>query len=122
MIVRKGEKKRMALDYSQTVNLNTRLDAFPLPLIKDIVNQIAQYAVYSTIDLRSAYHQIKIKPQDKPYTAFEANGRLYQFNRVPFGLTNGVSAFQREMTKMVDKYSLEGTFPYLDNVTICGRT
>ena len=121
VIVRKGEKKRMALDYSQTINLYTRLDAFPLPLIKDIVNQIAQYAVYSTIDLRSAYHQIKIKPQDKPYTAFEANGRLYHFNRVPFGVTNGVSAFQREMTKMVDKYSLQGTFPYLDNVTICGK-
>ena len=121
VIVKKGEKKRMALDYSQTINLFTRLDAFPLPLIKDIVNQIAQYAVYSTIDLRAAYHQIKIKPKDRAYTAFEANGRLYQFTRVPFGVTNGVSAFQREMTKMVDKYSLKGVFPYLDNVTICGK-
>ncbi|XP_059837244.1 uncharacterized protein LOC132400298 [Hypanus sabinus] len=86
-----------------------------------MVNQIAQYKVYSTIDLKSAYHQLPIRPQDCPYTTFEAGGRLYHFLRVPFGVTNGVSVFQRKMDQIVDQYQLKATFPYLNNITICGH-
>ena len=49
-------KKRMVIDYSQTINRFTELDAYPLPNINDMVQKIAQYSVFSTIDLRSAYH------------------------------------------------------------------
>ncbi|XP_059843069.1 uncharacterized protein LOC132403623 [Hypanus sabinus] len=121
VVVRTGQKNRMVVDYSQTINRFTQLDAYPLPRIADMVNQIAQYKVYSTIDLKSAYHQLPICPEDRPYTAFEAGGRLYHFLRVPFGVTNGVSVFQREMDRMVDQYQLQATFPYLDNITICGH-
>ena len=113
--------KRLAIDYSQTINRFTLLDAFPLPRISDMVNKIAQYRVFSTIDLRSAYHQVPLKDKDKPYTAFEARGNLYQFTCLPFGVTNGVACFQREMMKFVDENDLEASFPYLDNVTICGK-
>ena len=60
VVVTKDEnhKKRLAIDYSQTINKFTLLDAFPLPRIDELVNQIAQYRVFSTIDLRSAYHQV----------------------------------------------------------------
>ncbi|XP_059819975.1 uncharacterized protein LOC132391153 [Hypanus sabinus] len=111
----------MVMYYSQTINRFTQLDAYPLPRIADMVNQIAQYKVYSTIDLKSAYHQLPIRPEDRPYTAFEAGGRLYHFLRIPFGVTNGVSVFQREMDRMVDQCQMKATFPYLDNITICGR-
>ncbi|XP_059804785.1 uncharacterized protein LOC132380106 isoform X2 [Hypanus sabinus] len=121
VVVQTGQKNRMVVDYSQTINRFTQLDAYPLPRIADMVNQIAQYKVYSTIDLKSAYHQLPICPEDRPYTAFEAGGRLYHFLRVPFGVTNGVSVFQREMDRMVDQYQLQATFPYLDNITICGH-
>ena len=111
----------MVIDYSQTINRYTQLDAYPLPRISDVVTQIAQYRVFSTIDLKSAYHQLPIRPEDCQYTAFEADGRLYHFLRVPFGVTNGISVFQREMDRMVDQNGLRATFPYLDNVTICGH-
>ena len=97
------------------------MDAFPLPQIDELVNRIAQYRVFSTIDLRSAYHQVPFKDEDKPYTAFEARGCLYQFTRLPFGVTNGVACFQREMVKIVQEEDLKTTFPYLDNITICGK-
>ena len=67
-----NHKKRLAIDYSQTVNRFTQLDAFPLPRINDLVNGIAQYRVFSTINLRSAYHQVPFKDEDKQDTAFEA--------------------------------------------------
>ena len=116
-----NQKKRLTVDYSETINRFTLLDAYPLPRINEMVNEMAQYRVFSTIDLKSAYHQIPLREKDKPYTAFEANGGLYQFCRVPFGVTNGVAVFQRQMDSFVEENSLSGTFPYLDNITICGR-
>ena len=118
----KIHKKRMCIDYSQTINLFTDLDAYPLPRIEELVNNLAKHKVFSTFDLRSAYHQIPIKDADRKFTAFEANGRLYQFCRIPFGVTNGVAAFQRIMDSIVDDAGLQGVFPYLDNITVGGRT
>ena len=90
MVVVKSEsrKKSLAVDYSETINKFTLIDGYPLPRVDDMVNKIAQYRVFSTIDIHSAYHQVPIKDQDKPYAAFEACGKLYQFTRVPFGVTN----------------------------------
>ena len=111
----------MVIDYSQTINRFTQLDAFPLPRISEIINDIAQYRVFSTIDLRSAYHQIPLREAERPYTAFEACGGLFQFTRVSFGVTNGVACFQLEMSNFVRKEMLPGVFPYFDNITICGK-
>ena len=85
-----NHKKKLAIDYSQKINRFTLLDAFPWPRISDTVNKIAQYRVFSTIDLRSAYHQVSLKEEDKPYTAFEARGNLYQFTCLPFRVTNSL--------------------------------
>ena len=54
-------KKRMCIDYFQTVNLFTELDAYPLPRIDDMINKLSQYTLFSTFDLKSAYHQINIR-------------------------------------------------------------
>jgi len=95
VVVTKDEnhRNRLAIDYSETINRFTLLNGYPLPRIDDTVNKIAQYRVFSSIDLRSAYHQLPIKEEDKPYTAFESCGSLYQFTRVPFGVTNGAVCF-----------------------------
>ncbi|XP_045445671.1 uncharacterized protein LOC123653729 [Melitaea cinxia] len=71
--------------------------------------------------LKSAYHQVPILPKEKVYTAFEACGNLYQFTRIPFGVTNGVAAFQRTLQYIIDSEKLKGTYAYLDDVTVCGK-
>jgi len=103
-------KKRMVIDYSQTVNRFTHLDAYPLFRIDEQINEIAkakyystvdlksayyQVPYYSTVDLKSAYYQVPLVKEDREYTAFEANGKLYQYCRMPFGMTNGVSTYYR---------------------------
>ena len=108
------------MNYSQTVNLFTLLDAYPLPRIDEMINSLSAYKVFSTFDLRSAYHQIPIQEGDKQFTAFQACGKLYELNRIPFGVTNGVPQFQRKMDKLISLNGLKNTFPYLDNVTIAG--
>ena len=115
-------KKCLVIDYSQTINRFTQLDAYPLPRITDMVEEIAQYKIFSTLDLRSAYHQIPILQSERQYTAFEADRALYQFRRIPFGVTNGVACFQRTMDEIIKTEHLDGTFAYIDNITICGHS
>ena len=103
-------KKCLVIDYSQTVNHYTQLNAYPLPRIDELVNKLAQYRVFSTIDLKSAYHQVELNEADKPYTAFEAGGGLYQFKRIPFGVTNGVASFQRIMNNIILEEKLNDIF------------
>ena len=109
----------MRSDYSRTINLFTELDAYPLPSIESIVNEVAKWKL-STLDLKSAYHQIKIHPKDRPYTAFQSGLELYQWKVMPFGLTNAVPAFQRIINEFIDRYKLNGVNVYLDNITVGG--
>lgn len=113
-------KPRMVVDYSRTINKFTELDAYPLPAIDTVVAKIAQLSIYSTFDLKSAYYQVPIKESEKHFTAFEAAGNLYEFNVIPFGVTNGVAAFQRVMNEIIEKESLAATFAYVDNITVAG--
>ena len=119
----------MCVDYSQTVNKFTCLDAYPLPNdtyslpnMQSVINNVTQYKWYSSLDLRSAYHQVPLLPEERKYTAFEANGQLYQFKRIPFGLKNAVPCFQRVINDIIAAHGCKGTFAYLDDITVCGRT
>ena len=76
-------KQRLVIDYSQTINRYTLLDAYPLPNINCQIEQIAKYNVFTCLDLQSDYYQIPIRPEERKYTAFEGNGNLYQFRRIP---------------------------------------
>ena len=76
-----------------------------------MANTLANYKVFETSDLKSAYHHM----------GFEAIKRLYHFCRISFGVTNSVAVFQRAMDKMVDEDGLNNTFPYLDNMTFAGK-
>jgi len=85
----------MVIDYSQTINRFIVLDAYPLPRIDQQVNEPAKCKWFSTLDLKSAYYQVALATEDRAYTAFEADGKLYQYCRLPFSVTNGVLCFQR---------------------------
>ncbi|KAL0811536.1 hypothetical protein ABMA28_009923 [Loxostege sticticalis] len=87
VLITKNEthRKRLVIDYSRTINRYTELDAYPLPNIEQLVTKVAKNKMFSLIDLKSAYHQVPILPDERKYTAFEALGNLYQFRRIPFG-------------------------------------
>jgi len=78
-------KKSLCIDYSQAINLFTVLDAYPLPKIDEIVRKSARNRVFSTFDL-SSYNQWKLREDEKAFTAFEAAGRLWEYNSLPFGV------------------------------------
>ena len=96
------------------------MDAYPIPQIEDIVSELSKYKVFTTINLKSTYHQIELDPGEGEYTAFQAGNELYQWRRMPFGLTNAVPEFQRALNRFIEQYNLKGCFPYLDDITIAG--
>jgi len=75
-----NHKKRLVIDYSQTINKITQLDAYPLPRIDEFVNEIAQYRVFSSIDLKSAYHQIPLNEKDKVSLHLKLMGAFINLN------------------------------------------
>jgi len=90
--------------------------------MQSVINNVTQYKWYSSLDLRSAYQQAPLLPEERKYTAFEANGQLYQLKRIPFGLKNVVSCFQRVINDIIAAHGCKGAFAYLDDITVCGRT
>ena len=98
------------------------MDVYPIPRIHDLVHEIAKYKVFSQLDLKNAYYQVPLKEEEKLFTAFEADGQLFHYNRVPFGLTNAVSAFQRIMNTITTDNNLSATYAYIDDVIICGNS
>ena len=90
-----NRKPRMVIDYSETINKYTEVDAYPFPDPDFMIDEATEWQVFSKIDLKSAYHQIEIREFDKSLTSFEVNGKLYQFCRLPFGIMNAVPVFQR---------------------------
>ena len=118
-----NHKKRLCIDYSQTINKFALLDAYPFLRMQTVANSVAQYNWFSSLNLKSACRQAPILPEERLFTAFEANGQLYQFTRIPFGLKNAVPCFQRVENEIISwKYNCKRTHAYLDDITVCGRT
>ena len=101
-------KLRLCVDY-RPLNIVTIKNKYPLPWIDILFDQLAGAKVFSKIDLRSGYHQIKIRPADIPKTAFSSRYSLYEYLVMSFGLTNACaycmylmnSVFMPELDKFV---------------------
>ena len=120
LVVRKSLKCWLVVDYYQTINRFTLLDAYLLPKIEDIVNKVGKDRFYSSLDLKSAYHQVTLQPQERHFTVFEALGQLYQFKKLSFGVTNGAFAFHRVIDKFIKRHNLKKVYAYLDDLTVTG--
>ena len=115
-----GRKPRMVIDYAQTVNRVTPLDAFPVPLVADVLDQVSKFRFFSFIDLKSAFHQFRIAANERHFTAFEADGKLWEFTCIPFGLRNSPAAFNRALQTIIG--DLPGVVVYMDDVVVGGQT
>ncbi|KAK1630543.1 hypothetical protein QYE76_004858 [Lolium multiflorum] len=111
--------KRMCGDYRNLNNVTIK-NKYPLPRIQDLFDQVQGAGVFS-IDLRSGYHQIKIKKEDVPKTAFVSRYGHHEYLVVPFGLTNAPAIFMNLMNKIFMKYLDKFVIVFIDDILIYSK-
>ena len=111
---------RLCVDYRQ-LNKMTVKNKYPLPRIDDLFDQLKGESVFSKIDLRSGYHQLRIKDTDVHKTAFKTRYGHYEFLVMPFGLTNVSADFMDLMNHVFQSYVDQFVMVFIDDILVYSK-
>jgi hypothetical protein len=118
LFVKKPDKNlRLCVDY-RAFNKFIIRNRHPLPLIDETINRLAGIKVYTKLDLRDAYHRIRIKPGDKWKIAFRTRYGHYEYIIIPFNLTNAPATFQAYINETLNNYLDTFCVAYIDDICI----
>ncbi|XP_055375394.1 uncharacterized protein LOC129608095 [Condylostylus longicornis] len=115
------KKYRMVIDFKR-LNAVTVPDTYPIPDITSTLASLGQAKFFTTLDLTSGFHQIMMHKKDIPKTAFSTMNGKYEFLRLPFGLRNAPSIFQRMIDDVLKDQIGKSCYVYIDDVIIYGKT
>ena len=111
----------MCVDYRH-LNSVTKRDAFPLPRISELIDAPVGAKFFSSLDLASGYHQIRVNEADREKTVFITPMGLYEYVRMPFGLCGAPATFQRLMQRCIGDITYQMLSVYLDDICIYSKT
>ncbi|GKA78653.1 putative reverse transcriptase domain-containing protein [Tanacetum coccineum] len=120
-VKKKDGSFRMCIDYHELNKLTVK-NRYPLPRIDDLFDQLQGSSVYSKIDLRSGYHQLRVREEDIPIIAFRTRYGHYEFQVIPFGLTNAPAVFLDLMNRVCKPYLDKFVIVFIDDILIYSKT
>jgi hypothetical protein len=120
-VEKKDGTQQMCVDY-RSLNEVTIKNKYPLPRIEDLFDQMKGASMFSKIDLRSGYHQLKIRESDIPKIAFRTWYGLYEYTVMSFGLTNAAAYFMYLMNKVFMEYLHKFVVVFIDGILIFSKT
>ena len=120
LVAKKDGGVRPCVDYRK-VNQLVKPEAFPLSRIQDCLDSVAGSSLFSTFDLTSGYFQIPVKKTDIPKTAFVCKYGHFEMTRMPFGLNNSASTFQRTMEMALQGLQWVSCLIYIDDIIVFGK-
>ena len=120
LVEKKDRSLRMVIDY-RALNEVTIKNKYPLPMINDLFDHLQGAKVFSKIDLRSGYHQLKIREQDIPKTAFTTRYGLYEYTVMSFGLTNAPAYFLNMMNKVFMEFLDKFVVVFIDDIFVYSK-
>ena len=120
-VTKKDGSLRMCVDF-RGLNKITIRNKYPLPRIDDLLDTLGTAKVFSTLDLKSGYHQIRLQDSDIPKTAFNTPFGHFEYTVMPFGLTNAPPVFQNYMNDVLRPFIGEFCLVYLDDIIVFSKT
>ena len=121
LVKKKSGEWRLCVDYRR-LNAYTVKNKFPMPIVEELFEELYGAAWFTTLDLRSGFHQISVKPEDQYKTAFHTHHGHYEYLVMPYGLTGAPATFQSIMNHVLAPLLRKCVVVFIDDILIYSQT